>query len=334
MRAAGLLALLLAACAATGERPLNPVYDRQPGKVEVRPFYWSEESERGRRVNILGPLVRWREDHVYRSLQVFPNFFYTERHTPQAQRSWFAVFFPFLFVGSDDFLLFPLGGYSKGLIGLYDFLMVTPLYIRTRVRSSHPTDPETYTVRHVAWPLVAWGSDGKPGGRRKFRIAPFYGRKVGPKGEVSGFFLWPLFTYRRSETSKGFFIFPFYGRDETPTREQTTILFPFYHRTKDLLPPYATDTSVWPFWRRAKGSDGFEVRRAWPIAEYRRAGFTTVEYVAWPFWRRSYVDDGREFARWTWVTPFYRRVVGVSRDDGSVRKKTVVWPLGREFDGD
>jgi hypothetical protein len=87
--------------------------------------------------------------------------------------------------------------------------------------------------------------------------------------------------------------------------------------------------ALWPFWRRARGSDELEVRRYWPLYEYRRAGWTTTEYVAWPFWRRTYVDDEREFARWTWVTPVFRQVVGVNRKDGRTRKKTVVWPLGR-----
>jgi len=288
-RAIALFGLLAAACTAPGrrssERPLNPVYDwRNQGEarvVQVRPFYWKKTGPEGERVNILGPLVRYREDAVYRRLEIFPNVFFSARHSPEAERSWWFIFFPVLFLGTDDLLVFPLGGVTHGLLGIDELLLVTPFYARTRRYSGPEENRVTYTVRHLFWPLIAWGSDKRPGGRRTFRIAPLYGRTVGRDGGRSGFFLWPFYTWRRKGEEHAFFLFPFFGRNVTPTREETTVLFPIYHHAKDHLTG-GTDTAVWPFWRRASGSDGLEVRRYWPFYEYRRAGFTTTEYAVWP----------------------------------------------------
>ncbi|NJN14186.1 MAG: hypothetical protein HC813_00525 [Planctomycetes bacterium] len=334
------LLLLLASCAgprrdSPGERPLSAFYDRK-GEPEaeggrtvlVRPFYSKREDERGKRVDILGPLVRYRSDDVYRRLQIFPNLFYSARHSPADQKSWWLIFFPFLFAGHDDFVLLPFGGVSRGLLGYSHFLMVTPLYLRTRQISSHPTDPVTYTVHHLLWPFLSFGSDGVEGGRRKFRIAPFYGRTVERAGATAGFVLWPFYSWRRSEQERAFFVFPFYGRSERATSRRTTILFPFYVREEDFLTG-AVDTQLWPFWRRARGTEGFEARRLWPFASFQRAGSSTEEFVAWPFWRRAYIDDGRDFARYLWLTPFYRHVQRYDRRTGSYHEKKALWPLYR-----
>lgn len=314
------------------DRPLSPFYDREQDAsgrtVQVRPFYWKHEGPEGKRVNILGPIIRWREDETMRRLEMFPNVYYTARVKPQDRRSWWFMFFPFLFLGHDDFLVFPVGGYSHGLLGLNEFLMVTPLYIRTKSISKAPDKPVTYTVRHVLFPILAWGSDGQPGGRRKFRFAPFFGKQTHRGGAQSGFVLWPFYTWRRSENEHAFFFFPFYGRAEAPTHKDTTVMFPFYHRSRNHLTG-GIDTAVWPFWRRAKGSDAIDVRRYWPFYEFRRVGNTLTEVAAWPFWRRTYYEDDREFRKYTWVAPFYKRVRAVSRADGHERKKTTVWPIGR-----
>jgi len=322
-----------AACAsprAPDDRPLNPIYDRRDDgrveKVQVRPFYWREEGPRGRKVNILGPIVRYREDDHFRRLQVFPNVFYTARHSPQELRSWWFTFFPLLFLGSDDFLVVPFGGVSRGILGLDELLVVTPFYARSKRKTSHPTDPAVYTIHHILFPFIAWGSDGR--GRRKFRIAPFYGKSHRRDGETTGFILWPFYTWRRKKDERAFFVFPFYGRTVTPTREETTILFPFFNRVEDHLTG-TTDTAVFPFWRRATGGDAIDLRRYWPFFEDRRTGFTHTRIVAWPFWRRMYYQDRRQFARYTWVLPFYRQVKSFSRETGREGRKTFVWPLAR-----
>jgi hypothetical protein len=285
-----------------------------------------------------GGFVRYREDKHFRRIHVFPFFTYTARTEPPELRSWhFGLAFwplnlfglpPVLLMGSDDVFLFPVGGVTHGFLGIDQMIMVTPLYIRSQWKKKHRTDPTTFTVHSILWPLVAWGSDGKPDGRRKFRIVPFYGKSKKPN-ETRGFVMWPFYTWRRkNDDDKGFFVFPFYGRDETPTKRSTTVMFPFYHRNEDLLSG-ATDTALWPFWRRSKGTDIREVRRYWPVTEFRRSAWATTEYVAWPVYRREYIDDFREFGRITWVLPFYRRVVRVSKADARVGTNTFVWPVVR-----
>lgn len=297
-------------------------------KVQVRPFYWREDSEAGRKTNILGPFIRYRSSESLRRLQILPNVFYTARVEPGKPRTWFFTFFPLVFLGHNDFLILPIGGYTSGLLGIDELVLVTPFYARARLFSGPPEDPVVYTVHNVFWPFVAWGTDNQPGGRRKVRVAPFYGYKRWRGGQESGFVMWPFFSWRRTETSYGYLIFPFYGRTENPTARETTILFPLYHHSVNYLTG-ARDTALWPFWRRATGTPLLEVWRYWPLYEFRRAGFTTTAYVCWPFWRRTYVDEEDRFARWSWFLPFYKQLHEVSRRDGREHKKTVVWPIVR-----
>lgn len=303
---------------------LHPFYELREDAlgrtVQVRPFYRRREEEGRLRVNVLGYLGRYRRSDTITTLQVLPNVFYTARASPGEPKRWWFTFFPFLFLGDDDLLVFPVAGRARGLLGLSDLLLLTPLYARARQND--------FVAHHVLFPLVSWGSDGKPGGRRRFRVAPVFGKSTGRRGEETGFVLWPIYTWRRKGDERGFFVFPFYGRNDTVTARETTVLFPFFHRREDFLTG-GRDVALWPVWRRATGSDALDVRRYWPLYEYRRVGFTTSEYVAWPFWRRTYVDEPHRFGKLTWFTPFYRRAEYLSREDGSHARKTVVWPFVR-----
>ncbi|MEM8884027.1 MAG: hypothetical protein AAGD14_08165 [Planctomycetota bacterium] len=314
----------------------NPFVDREPfpgeeaRKVQFRPFYWKYEQGATKKVNILGIVYRWREDEVFERLNILPIVYYTARKQPQELKSWFLMIFPVVWVGSDDFLIFPFGGITRGLLGLHELIMITPLYIRTRTFSTDRSGPIVYTVRHFPWPFFAYGSDQRVGGRRKWRIWPFWGKEVRRRdGSSKGFIGWPFYTWwRKSDTDFRFLFFPFYGRDETAIIRSTTVMFPFYQRVRDFHSGLV-DTTFWPFYRKAGGVDWVERERYWPFWDYRRADFTTTEVVAWPFWRRTYVDNERQFTRYTWVVPFYRDKVKVTRADGRISRKYYVWPLTR-----
>ncbi len=348
----GILSLLLlpAACTAPPERPLSPVYDRHERgdrtTVAVRPFYWRDEGPDGTKVNVFGPLIRWRENDAYRRFFAFPNVFYSAR---KDDPRWSFMFFPLLFLGHDDFLVFPLAGVARGLLGIHELKLYTPLYARTKSVRRPGKTPVVFITHHVLWPILAWGSDDRPHGRRKFRVWPFYGRstrgavaheevestdvdggseKDNANEERSGFVLWPFYTWRKGKERDEFFVFPFYGRKTTPTREETTVMFPFYHRVEDHLSGFR-DVALWPFYRRAGGTDQGEIRRLWPFYQYVRAGTSTNEFKAWPFWRRRYIETDREFARHTYFVPFYKRIDRVSKHDGRRHRKTTVWPFAR-----
>jgi len=324
------------------DRPLNPFYDRdfdrEPSRsglheqtirtTQLRPFYYRRDDEDGTEVDILGPLIRWREDEVYRRLQILPNIFYTARVSPADQKQWWFLFFPLVWLGHDDFLILPLGGYSKGFLGINEFALYTWAYARATWIYGSLDKKTRYTEHHVFWPLIGWGKDDSGEGRSLFRIAPFYGRKVGRNGVRSGFVLWPFYTWKQDGERRAFLLFPFYGRTVSPTGYGVTVMFPIYHRSVDYLTG-DVDTAVYPFWRHASGSPGKEIHRTWPLHEYRRVAWTTTEYWMWPFWRRKYTDDGREFGRYTWVPPFYKHVQRVHRRSGDEIDKTLLWPLAR-----
>jgi len=339
------VALLLAACASSREPAASDghfgvFYDRreegEESVTQVRPFYFKREDHRGKAINILGPLIRYRVDESFRRIQVIPAGYYTARHSPEEEKSWFFMIFPLFAVGTNDFFVLPFGGYSDSILGIDHLLAITPLYMRMRFVRGPPANPITYTVHHILFPILAWGSDDQPNGRRKFRFAPFYGRTRGRDGSTRGFVMWPFYTWRREGERRSFFIFPFYGRDVSPTREHTTVMFPFYFRTVDHQTGLK-DTTLFPFYRRAKGSDRTEVRRYWPFYQYARDRTNLTTFIAWPVWRRQYVDTEREFLRWTWVMPpFYRKLRSFRRADGAQARKTVIWPIGRwerHYDG-
>jgi hypothetical protein len=239
-------------------------------------------------------------------------------------------------MGNDDFLLLPVGGYSKGFFGLHEFLMVTPLYSRSKRITSHPADPVTFTTHAILWPLLSWGSDGRPGGRRSFLAWPFFGKSEHLDKSRSGFVLWPFYTWTESKPklSRQWHLWPFYGQTVTPTLQEKTILWPIFSHRQEFLTGM-TDVSVWPFWRRSVGPDNRsepwprEVHRFWPLYEFRRVENTTAEYLLWPFLRRTYLDEPHQFGKYEWLVPFYRRIHRVSREDGFEQEKTVVWPIVR-----
>jgi len=334
-----LTALLPAACASTGsstpqDKQLSPFYDQREQKdqgktTQVRPFYWRREGPEGTKVNILPPLIRYREDDVYRRLHIFPLVFYTARHSPQDERSWFFMLFPFIFLGSDDFLVVPFGGVTHGLLGIDELVAFSWPYIRARWFSGSEADPIVFTRHNIFFPFIAWGSDKQPGGRRTFRVAPFYGWSRGRGGFSNGFVMWPFYTWRRSPNSHAWMIFPFYGIDESPTQKRTTVMFPFYFHTLDYLTG-ATDLTVFPFYRRAKGADNVDVSRYWPVYSYARTRSTVSEYAAWPIWHRQMVNSDYQYSRFTWGGGiFYRGIERVRRRDLYHEKKTLVWPVGR-----
>ena len=315
---------------------LNPIYDaeesREEKKVQFRPFYWRYESVDEKRIDVLAPMYTWREDSQFKRMQIFPFVYYTERTAPEDQKSWWLIGFPFLWVGNDDFLILPFGGYTTGFLGIQHLLMITPLFIRTKstYREVGEKENTTYTARYIAWPFVGWGSDGKKGGRRKLRIIPFYGYSKDRDGSEAGYVMWPIYTWQRDRrrNREGWMLWPFFGKDNSPTHRRTTVAWPFWTYDENYLSG-AKDASLWPFWRHARGGDQIEVRRFWPLAEYRRDGFSTTEWRLWPFWRQTYLNEAHTFSRYNWVLPFYKRVERFHRATGQYSLNTKIWPIGR-----
>jgi len=342
-----LLLALVAACAgppkagqdSSENERLGPFYDKDPrptGEVtQIRPFYFKRVTKDGRKeVNILGPFVMYREDEHFKRLRAFPNIFYSARKKPQEYATWRFIFFPFVWAGDKDFLLFPFGGKARRFLGIDEIIMVAgPLFIRSRRFGSSPVDPVVFTTWNVLWPFFAYGTDGRDGGRRKIRIWPFFGRGVRRDGTAQGlskegYVMWPFYSWRRSLTENSFHLWPIYGKRVTPILKEQVALWPLFHYREDLTTG-GTDMAFWPFFRRATGSDTTVVERYWPLYEYRRVSFTTTEYMAWPFFRRTWVDEPHQFAHYVWANPFYRRVRLYNRETGIERKKVFVWPLLR-----
>lgn len=312
---------------------LGPFFDRddsEAGEVtQVRPFYRRQKGPYDQtQVNILGPLIMYREDSHFKRLRAFPNIYYTARKHPQADATWRFLFFPFIWAGDKDFLFFPIGGKARRFLGIDEILMVAgPLYVRSR-RITSDKEPRVFQQHNVLWPFFAWGSDGRPNGRRSLRVWPFFGKAGTVSGGKEGYVFWPFYNWRKERDEVSFHLWPFYGKRVTPILREQVMLWPLFHYREDLLTG-GEDMAFWPLWRRATGSDTVEVERYWPLYEYRRVSFTTTEYMAWPFFRRTWVDEPHQFSHYLWGNPFFRRVKLYDREKHILRTKLQVWPLVR-----
>ena len=302
----------------------------------VRPFYRRVEdpADGSTDVEILWPIVKVKERPGFRQVRVLPLMF--ERimeveATGKKDRDW--ILFPF-FGGTDSeegsyFLLFPLVGTTHNLFGserIWWYLW--PIHVQARDREYHSN--------YILWPLIAWG---KGGGKRMFRILPFYGENSNEGKSWRRNFLWPFFSWGEEELNtkypiRYFFFFPFYGQNRSDAAWQTTVLYPFFMFAGSKR-GWREEQILWPIYRHKVHPREWAIR-VWPF--YAKSEFYNREtgvlqsrqnYWLWPLiWDSEFlVPKGRH--EYTLVVPFYRRsrYFSVNGDDrgGDVQ----IWPLYR-----
>jgi hypothetical protein len=285
---AGLAALPAARAAEEApSQPLNlwPAYDDRVDPVErarvrsgVGPLIHSSRSTDGDVTEFaLRPIFFWREEQAGQRLEwefLYPLLTY-RRHegdwdfqllrlvnargegSPQAGREEHADFAPFYFSGVREngetyYGVLPFWGhvYDRFFWEEWEWVLF-PLYART-IR----TGAETW---YAPWPLISVTRGVNPEERHHgFRIVPLYGQEVKEGVFEKYFALWPLVLYQRvgldgDDPEETLSVLPFYVSRRSPTRDQTTILWPLFTYTDHRELKYEQWDVAWPFFKYARG---------------------------------------------------------------------------------
>ena len=294
--------------------PLPPFVTLKKGpkatELLVSPFFRWQDDPRHKRLQVLWPLLSYRERAGSWGLWIMPAFHASEvvREAPGGGKisdfDW--MLFPLLWYGSETgvgkyFALFPLFGKIRDFFGKDEvWFALFPVYMQTRV-------PE-YTAHHILWPLIGWWD----GPRRKgavrqhgFRIFPFYAQDIRDGKFVRRAALWPLFSWWKfaldtNNPGFGWLSFPFAGHVHNSTYDEWTVLalFNWSHDRK------RNETRVhapWPFFFYAEG-DGISALKVWPIAGFKDVwaeGYRAHhEFALWPLYQRSHIRTREYELHW------------------------------------
>ncbi|MCB9889747.1 MAG: hypothetical protein H6836_09245 [Planctomycetes bacterium] len=253
------------------------------------------------------------------------------------ESDWYFLF-PFFWGGSSQkdpskpaenyFGVFPLYFDAPGQFLTYDRFtaILWPLYVRTE---------KDKRVGHTfLWPFIGFGSDAD-GSTYWHRFLPLYsairrpgvferlallwpilsfGReRMNTEDPVSGFALWPLFSWQRSKSGKTrswSFLWPFFrGQSIEGKKWQLDLLWPLFRRLEDNT--RGNDVKQW--W-------------LWPFVSRTVAKHQQAWNFLWPLiWWRSYDDpDGLQTQQW--VVPFFKHVKREWKT-GGVDDYLQIWPL-------
>jgi hypothetical protein len=310
-----------------------------------RPLWRHLETDGGTRTEVLYPLYRTQDERGMVTTRLLPFYWHDEMPHPRGVDSDTAVM-PFLFWGHDPaaggyFCLFPIGGtVEQKFLADWTTFVLFPLYAGTRTGD--------WRGRHVLWPLVHWGSDGK--GRSAFRILPFYSEHVKEGVYSRHSLLWPLVHWSREGLDKphptsGWLVWPLYGTEgsddgqrshivlwpffawaDGPRAYERSLPYPFYRVRKEWTkgpdgPVLASDLFwLWPFYGRYDRGDEEHTRfYAWPLvftSDLREGSMRESSVAVMPFWRdiEREREGGRQVDRWWKLWPLAQ---GERRDDGS-----------------
>jgi hypothetical protein len=304
-------------------------------EIQVRPIYRRIRNREEQSVEhqVLWPIFKYKESPGKKQTWLLP-FVYDRTvevpSTGKRDRDW--MVFPF-FGGTDAdegdyFLIFPFVGNTHNLFGSERIEWFGwPFYVRARDRE--------YESNYIFWPLIGWGEGG---GKRMFRILPFYGEKSNEGRSWRRNLLWPFFSWGEEELNtkypiRYFFFFPFYGQNRSDVAWQTTVLYPFFMFSGSER-GWREYQAPWPLFRYKTHPYGYALR-VWPF--YSHSEFYDEEgridsrqnYYFWPLiWdSRFVVPRGRQ--EYTLVVPFYRRSRYFSTDDEDLGGDVQIWPLYR-----
>ena len=311
----------------------------------VRPFWRSVASDAFDRQEVLYPLWKSVRQKGAVNTRLFPLYWYDSQPSHRGpDRDWAVL--PFLFWGSEYgpsaveggepvrhsyFLLFPLFGsaHQKFLSDRTTFVLF-PLYAGTETGD--------WRGRHLLWPLVHWGSDGK--GRRAFRFWPFYGMSVKEGVYDRRTVLWPIVhgTTEGMDTAHpvhGWLVWPLLGREHADDgHEAWTVLWPFFSwsdgpraRERSLPYPFFRTRTEWTE-REGERVEASDLLWFWPFyGRYDRWGEESTRFYAWPFVQSWWTSDGRLDERGTGVMPFWRSVERTPKAGGPGTRDWKLWPL-------
>jgi hypothetical protein len=316
-------------------------------EVGLHPIFEARHSEKDDRseVHWLFPFGEHTRNGADSRTHVYPFYLHDVRTDPDGfQHDTTVCFPPGLFAGShpvygDFAYLFPFGGNMYGLFGKEKFVGVLfPLYGWTEDRGV-----ETH---HILFPLISWSSGGDEKATEEgFRILPFYSHSTRVANETGvaiherTHILWPFFSmvYEGRNTkhpAESIFVFPFWGRTRSSTRDEDTVLWPLFRYVHDKDAHTEEWRAPFPFFWYGRGDgtpqgEGASRLDVWPIFGFRTRGGYERHFFLWPIerWERHETEDHVETD--FWIVPFFFTRGSESKDEAHwwSERKTRVWPF-------
>jgi len=293
---------------------------------------WPLSWELGREKNFLGPLVSYEKEHENERLTIRPFFSHDSAE------------------GGSYSLLWPLGG------GTENKSQFVPFY-------THHAESDGQGDTSIL--LLFWGKTKE---KRYGGFFPLYGQLYNRFGKDEiGFFLWPLYSYVKSEgatrtnilwpffsvssgTEEGFKFWPFYGyRNRDQEKKSHFVLWPIFYwgeRDADIgepkkvfwaFPFYLSTTSrttvqksvLFPFFSYYKSPERESLDAPWPFYFYTK-GEEENAFGIWPPYTRK--TRGKDNT-YTYLWPIYRDSEWYIKDRRYVDKRLLIY-LGRYVDDD
>ncbi len=283
-------------------------------------FSVSDDGKGTHDVQVLWPLVRYRERERSRNLRAFPLVFHRHEIDYEGGVTRRFFLFPLFFSGATPAAgryvgFFPLVGRMAGFLGHDEvFFVMFPLYASWKGGD--------HQGRAVIWPLAGWSQGG---GTESFKVLPFFARRKNARGIRTVSVLWPLIHRFGSDDGSvdGFLVFPFYGVLKTPQVTSRVCPWPVHIQTSDAKSEFY---APWPFVKFARGQDLIQVR-VWPLFGVTDSAWRDEYFLAWPILiRRVETGEGWE-KRFLWTLPFLIRRVDVTETGATSRN--LLWPVAK-----
>jgi len=238
--------------------------------------------------------------------------------------------------GPADFFLFPFGGVIHDFFGRDRIMVILwPLYVHQQNNQA-----QSWSFLHPVFSRIRW-QDGGSG----FKVWPLFGINRRPEKMLKLFVLWPVAHYQRMKLERGelrrWWIWPFYGRLESPGGWEWSVLWPFFSHRVDRTAGREDWWYPWPFLGRRTGltRDGAADRDLsgwtfWPVFSTERRGRTRTAQFLWPFgWYRRATEAGKKVFSFRIVPLMFRQ-----REESEAGRTGAwqLWPLmkyRREADG-
>lgn len=220
--------------------------------------------------------------------------------------------------------LFPVGGTISQFLGNERVRWwMFPLYAQTENGQSKK--------RYTPWPFIQHG-DGDLSG---WGIWPLYGKFIDQNGNENAFYLWPFAGYTKRVMEDGqersnVLAIPFYHQQSTPSKENTSYVYPFFGRTEQAQPVYEETRYLWPLFVQGKGQDGRYTNRWAPF--YSKSYYKGLEkkWVMWPAYKQTnWIEKDYLLTKTQWLYVLYwdvkqRPVDNLGRKPA---RMTHIWPL-------
>jgi hypothetical protein len=224
------------------------------------------------------------------------------------------------------------------------FFVMFPIYSETRKRDVI-TDNYLFPffdLRHGTglhgwqfWPLV--GTEHKDVTTQ----TNGFGEIETVEGYDKFFALWPIHFYQNTgigtdDPAKFRADLPFYSTLRSPSRDSTSVLWPFFSWIDDRGEKYREWEGPYPFVVVARGA-GKTVTRVWPLFNQAHNDTLENDYYLWPLYRYDYLHSGALDYRRTHVLFYlFVNVKEKNLETGAQRHRVDMWPFftyHRDFNG-